>query len=160
MSVTTSGNRSKAPPRGALVRETFQTSRLMDFCSEKELTAQCGHEKADWPLVVGKELIDNALDTCEEADAGRSSPAGSDSQDPIFSPALLRATGSAALEGQPLGDDAFDARAADGYLRPPDLNADRAIQHRDGSLPFGRSHAVPRWHCWADTTTILWKAYA
>ncbi len=51
----------------ALKRETFVTSRLLDFFSEKELVAQIGHSKADWPLVAIKELIDNALDACEEA---------------------------------------------------------------------------------------------
>ena len=50
-----------------LNRTTFETSRLLDFCSEKELTAQIGHDTDDWPLVVLKELIDNALDACEEA---------------------------------------------------------------------------------------------
>ena len=50
-----------------LERTTFATSRLLDFCSEKELTAQIGHDTDDWPLVVLKELIDNALDACEEA---------------------------------------------------------------------------------------------
>lgn len=49
-----------------LERTTFKTSRLLEFCSEKELTAQIGHERGNWPLVVGKELIDNALDACEE----------------------------------------------------------------------------------------------
>jgi DNA topoisomerase VI subunit B len=49
-----------------LERITFRTSRLLDFCSEKELVAQTGHQKADWPLVVLKELMDNALDACEE----------------------------------------------------------------------------------------------
>jgi DNA topoisomerase VI subunit B len=39
----------------------------MEFFSEKELTAQVGHSKEDWPLVVLKELVDNALDACEEA---------------------------------------------------------------------------------------------
>ena len=48
-------------------RTTFATSRLLEFCSAKELTAQTGHEPADWPLVVVKELVDNALDACEEA---------------------------------------------------------------------------------------------
>ncbi len=51
----------------ALKRQTFVTSRLLDFFSEKELVAQIGHSKADWPLVAMKELIDNALDACEEA---------------------------------------------------------------------------------------------
>lgn len=50
-----------------LERTTFRTSRLMDFCSEKELVAQTGHQTETWPQVVLKELIDNALDACEEA---------------------------------------------------------------------------------------------
>jgi DNA topoisomerase VI subunit B len=50
-----------------LERATFRTSRLLDFASVKELTAQTGHPPADWPLVVLKELVDNALDACEEA---------------------------------------------------------------------------------------------
>jgi DNA topoisomerase VI subunit B len=40
----------------------------MDFFSEKELVTQTGHSIAEWPLVIVKELIDNALDACEEAD--------------------------------------------------------------------------------------------
>jgi DNA topoisomerase VI subunit B len=51
----------------ALERATFTTSRLLDFFSEKELTAQTGHPPAEWPLVILKELADNALDACEEA---------------------------------------------------------------------------------------------
>jgi DNA topoisomerase VI subunit B len=50
-----------------LKRETFKTSRLLDFCSEKELTAQVGHDASKWLLVILKELVDNALDACEEA---------------------------------------------------------------------------------------------
>ena len=49
-----------------LERTTFRTSRLLDFCSEKELIAQTGHRPEAWPLVVVKELVDNALDACEE----------------------------------------------------------------------------------------------
>jgi len=52
----------------ALKRETFHTSREMDFFSEKELVTQTGHEIGEWPLVFLKETIDNALDACEEAD--------------------------------------------------------------------------------------------
>jgi len=48
-------------------RETFTTSRLLDFFSEDELAKQTGHQPDDWPLVAGKELIDNALDACEES---------------------------------------------------------------------------------------------
>ena len=50
-----------------LQRATFRTSRLLDFFSRKELIAQTGHQVSDWPLVIVKELIDNALDACEEA---------------------------------------------------------------------------------------------
>src|SRR5882757_6236628 len=53
----------------SLKRTTFRTSRLAEFCSEKELVNQTGHDSDDWPLVVLKELIDNALDACEEAGA-------------------------------------------------------------------------------------------
>lgn len=51
-----------------LQRETFRTSREMDFFSEKELVTQTGHQRAEWPLVFLKETIDNALDGCEDGD--------------------------------------------------------------------------------------------
>jgi DNA topoisomerase VI subunit B len=50
-----------------LQRTAFKTSRLLDFCNQKELTAQTGHPPESWPLVALKELVDNALDACEEA---------------------------------------------------------------------------------------------
>src|SRR3954466_15132116 len=50
-----------------LNREIFRVSRLLEFCSERELIAQTGHPVEDWPLVVIKELIDNAIDSAEEA---------------------------------------------------------------------------------------------
>jgi hypothetical protein len=46
----------------------FTTSRLGEFCGEKELIAQIGHAPEEWLLVIVKELIDNALDACEEAE--------------------------------------------------------------------------------------------
>jgi hypothetical protein len=52
----------------ALDRLIFRTSRLAEFCSQRELINQTGHGVEDWPLVVLKEVIDNALDACEEAD--------------------------------------------------------------------------------------------
>jgi DNA topoisomerase VI subunit B len=58
-------DRSKPAPR--LDRVTFQTSREMDFFSERELVTQTGHGKEEWPLVIVKELMDNALDASEEA---------------------------------------------------------------------------------------------
>src|SRR5262249_55925037 len=63
--MTAAATMTKREP--GLQRETFRTSRLLDFCSEKELVAQTGHRPAQWPLVVLKELLDNALDACEEA---------------------------------------------------------------------------------------------
>jgi len=50
-----------------LERTTFKTSRLAEFCSEKELVNQTGHDAEDWPLVLVKELTDNSIDACEEA---------------------------------------------------------------------------------------------
>jgi DNA topoisomerase VI subunit B len=50
-----------------LDRTAFTTSRLLDFCSRKELIAQTGHQPDAWPLVLVKELLDNALDACEDA---------------------------------------------------------------------------------------------
>jgi len=49
-------------------RVAFTTSRLMEFCRRKELETQIGHPIDEWPLVVFKELIDNPLDACEEAE--------------------------------------------------------------------------------------------
>jgi DNA topoisomerase VI subunit B len=49
-----------------LDRTTFTTSRLLDFFSEKELTAQIGHSRDHWPVVILKELVDNAIDACED----------------------------------------------------------------------------------------------
>jgi DNA topoisomerase VI subunit B len=65
---TASASSKAAPTRRAvkLERETFVTSRLLDFCSEKELSAQTGHRKAEWPLVALKELLDNSIDACED----------------------------------------------------------------------------------------------
>ncbi len=43
-----------------LTRHVFKTSRLAEFASKKELVNQTGHAVEDWPLVVLKELVDNA----------------------------------------------------------------------------------------------------
>ena len=51
-----------------LTRVAFKVSRLMEFCSERELENQTGHSVNEWPLVIAKELIDNALDACEESE--------------------------------------------------------------------------------------------
>jgi hypothetical protein len=59
-------SRRKAPPK--LTRVAFRVSRLMEFCTLRELQNQTGHSAYDWLLVILKELIDNALDACEEAE--------------------------------------------------------------------------------------------
>jgi DNA topoisomerase VI subunit B len=46
----------------------FTVSRLMEFCTRRELVSQTGHDVSEWPLVVLKELVENALDACEEAE--------------------------------------------------------------------------------------------
>jgi DNA topoisomerase VI subunit B len=56
-----------APQPARLERVAFKTSRLLDFVGRRELIAQIGHGVEDWPLVVLKELVDNALDSAEEA---------------------------------------------------------------------------------------------
>lgn len=58
---------SVAKKVATLDRATFSTSRLLDFASENELVKQTGHPRHDWPLVIIKELVDNALDACETA---------------------------------------------------------------------------------------------
>jgi DNA topoisomerase VI subunit B len=50
-----------------LTRTAFKTSRLMEFFTESELTQQIGQSKPYWRIVALKELIDNALDACENA---------------------------------------------------------------------------------------------
>jgi hypothetical protein len=61
-------NQSKAKPQPKLTRVAFKVSRLMEFCTKRELQNQTGHSVYDWLLVVLKELMDNALDGCEEAE--------------------------------------------------------------------------------------------
>ena len=55
-------------PEPKLTRVAFRVSRLMEFCTRRELQNQTGHGVTQWPLVVLKELVDNALDACEEAE--------------------------------------------------------------------------------------------
>lgn len=62
------GSRGAKAAEQKLTRTAFKTSRLLDFFSQKELTAQIGHAASEWPLVLVKELLDNAIDACEEAD--------------------------------------------------------------------------------------------
>jgi DNA topoisomerase VI subunit B len=55
------------PAKKKLTRVPFTVSRLMEFCTRRELVNQTGHDVREWPLVVLKELTDNAIDEAEEA---------------------------------------------------------------------------------------------
>jgi DNA topoisomerase VI subunit B len=55
-------------PSHKIERVAFHTSRLMEFASEKELVAQTGHQSYEWPRVIVKELVDNGIDACEDAE--------------------------------------------------------------------------------------------
>jgi len=59
---------TRKKPEPKLTRVAFRVSRLMEFCTRRELQNQTGHGVEQWPLVVLKELVDNALDACEEAE--------------------------------------------------------------------------------------------
>jgi hypothetical protein len=58
----------QAQQQKKLTRVPFTVSRLMEFCNRRELVNQTGHDVWEWPLVIEKELFDNALDACEEAE--------------------------------------------------------------------------------------------
>ena len=59
-------NRVRSRPR--IKRVAFETSRLMEFCTRRELENQTAHQIDDWGCVLVKELIDNSLDASEEAE--------------------------------------------------------------------------------------------
>jgi hypothetical protein len=61
------GSASAKTSSPQLDRKVFKTSRLLEFCSLKELTLQTGHPVEEWPLAIAKELLDNSLDACEGA---------------------------------------------------------------------------------------------
>ena len=65
--LTSSPNRAAKRAAPPLQRVAFKSSRLAEFCGEKELVAQTGQNKDVWPLVILKELADNAIDEAEEA---------------------------------------------------------------------------------------------
>src|SRR5262245_51723691 len=58
----------KRAPEPKLTRVAFTVSRLMEFCTLRELQNQTGHSYYRWLQVVLKELMDNGLDACEEAE--------------------------------------------------------------------------------------------
>jgi len=48
-----------------LQRTVFETDRSLEYFSQKEMRSQIGHDVNFWPVVILRELIDNALDACE-----------------------------------------------------------------------------------------------
>ena len=54
--------------KSELARQVFPSSSELEYFSEAELVTQTGYPKAEWwPGVLVKELLDNALDVCEQA---------------------------------------------------------------------------------------------
>ena len=58
------GNKS----RPKVQRTALRSSRQLDYCTVKNLSAQVGHGPDEWPIVILKELLDNALDACDESE--------------------------------------------------------------------------------------------
>ena len=56
-----------AKAKETLQRKTFSASRLDEYASIDGLTKLTGQPVENWPLVIIKELIDNALDNAENA---------------------------------------------------------------------------------------------
>lgn len=50
-----------------LRRQTFETSRLLDFFTVEELSKEIGHGRQLWDAAILKELIDNGIDAAETA---------------------------------------------------------------------------------------------
>lgn len=50
-----------------MIRESFTINRQLEFFSESELVKQLGYSREWWPAVLVAELVDNALDHCEES---------------------------------------------------------------------------------------------
>ncbi len=48
-----------------LQRQVFSTSRELEYFTERELSMQLGESNDRWPVMLAKELMDNALDACE-----------------------------------------------------------------------------------------------
>lgn len=59
-------HKRRAAP-ATIKRETFATSRRLEFLPLPELEKQSGYSRDRWPEVIVKELVDNALDACEES---------------------------------------------------------------------------------------------
>jgi DNA topoisomerase VI subunit B len=58
--------RRRARTPAVLKRQVFTISRLAEFCTRGGLERQTGQSAEIWPIYAAKELIDNALDNCEE----------------------------------------------------------------------------------------------
>src|ERR1041385_2789468 len=60
---------AKGSNSAKLQRTTFTVSRELEYFTEKELDREIGDNVFRWPLLITKELIDNALDACETGTA-------------------------------------------------------------------------------------------
>ena len=67
MTTTPARREAQTMTTQCLERTMFTTSRLLEYFSDRELRYQTGRPPSDWPRVILKELMDNALDACEDA---------------------------------------------------------------------------------------------
>jgi DNA topoisomerase VI subunit B len=106
---------ARKKPEPKLTRVAFKVSRLMEFCSERELQNQTGHAFYDWPLVVGKEVMDNALDAAEEAEVAPTITVIVDSGTIIIED---NANGIASETIESILDYAFRVSSREAYVSP------------------------------------------
>jgi DNA topoisomerase VI subunit B len=59
-------DRPRSSATSLLERQQFTTSLSLDFFTESGLATQIGYPRDSWPIVLLKELVDNALDACEK----------------------------------------------------------------------------------------------
>ena len=57
---------TSSPPANGSPRETFESSRALEFFTENQLRARTGHAPDNWALMIAKELSDNGIDACEQ----------------------------------------------------------------------------------------------
>jgi hypothetical protein len=141
--------KTKAKPEPKLTRVAFRVPRLMEFCTERELQNQTGHSFVYWPLVLLKELVDNALDASEEAEVA---PEISIAAEKRFK-ALLESLPQGYIfageivcldeTGRPISNDLLFRRREAVYL-PFDVLSVEGARARDAAEGSARD---PRPHC-------------
>jgi DNA topoisomerase VI subunit B len=146
---STPPRRRKAEAEPKLTRVAFTVSRLMEFCTLRELQNQTGHSSYEWPLVVLKELMDNALDACEESDVA-----------PIISITVKR--GSITIEDNGGGIDAATIQSILDYSvrvssREAYVSPTRGAQGNALKTILAMGYVLEREHFKQDETDVFGK---